>query len=112
MTPHEMRKQTVAQLRKTFLAMMSPEWDIALEGKSQAEVTKAAKTLLAVQRARLRLGNAELADIRDKLKQNEEDLDEGRQTLDRALGNLQRVKRVLEATAAFLKIVARVVAMA
>ena len=77
MAPSELRRQTISQLRKTFLAMMSPRWDRALEGKSDARLTEAARTLLAVQRARLRLGNAKLAGIRDDLKANEADLASG-----------------------------------
>ncbi len=50
MAPSELRRQTLSQLRKTFLAMMSPRWDRALEGKSEAQLTEAARTLLAVQR--------------------------------------------------------------
>ena len=103
---------TLSQLRTTFLAMMSPQWDEALEGQPKTDVTKAAKTFLAIQRARLRLGNEQLSDIRDKLKENEDSLDQGKQDLEQTLSNLQEVRKVLEATSAFLKIVGRVVVLA
>ena len=57
MRPFEIRRQTVSELRKVILAMMSSEWDLALEGRSEAEVVEAARSLLRAQRARLRLGS-------------------------------------------------------
>jgi sugar-specific transcriptional regulator TrmB len=111
MTPSEIKKQTVSQLQKTFLKMMSPEWDIALEGKPKNVVADAAKKMLAVQRARLRMENAELASILEKLKQNEEALLRGKQALEDSLKDLEDVKNVLQMTSAFLEIVGRIVAI-
>jgi sugar-specific transcriptional regulator TrmB len=111
MTPSEIRKQTISQLQKTFLKMMSPEWDVALEGKPKNVVADAAKKMLAVQRARLRMENAELASILEKLKGNEEALLKGKQALEDSLKDLEDVKNVLQMTAAFLEIVGRVVAI-
>ena len=54
MGPLEIRRQTVSELRKIILAMMSSEWDLALEGRSEEEVSEAARSLLRAQRARLR----------------------------------------------------------
>ena len=109
MAPSTLRKKTLSELRKTFAAMMTPEWDLALDGKSDEEVTEAARTLLAVQRARLRLGNARLAEIRDGLVENETALRAGIEFVDEALEDLQDVGRVLEATAALLAAVGRIV---
>jgi hypothetical protein len=109
MAPSTLRKKTLSELRKAFVAMMTPEWDLALDGKPDEEVTEAARALLAVQRARLRLGNARLADIRDGLKANEAALWAGVELLDEALQDLQDVARVLEATAALLTAVGRIV---
>ncbi len=109
MAPSTLRKKTLSELRKGFAAMMTPQWDLALEGKSDEEVTEAARALLALQRARLRLGNARLADIRDGLVDNETALQAGIEFLDEALGDLQDVERVLEATAALLSAVGRIV---
>ncbi|MHC4080555.1 MAG: hypothetical protein ACYS15_00010 [Planctomycetota bacterium] len=109
MAPSTLRKKTLSELRKTFAAMMTPEWDLALEGKSEAEITEAARTLLAVQRARLRLGNAKLAEIRDGLVEHETALQAGIEFVDEALEDLQDVERVLEATAALLAAVGRIV---
>ena len=109
MAPSKVRRQTLSQLGRTFRAMMTPQWDLALEGRSDEEVTEAARSLLAVQRARLRLANAELADIRDGLQANEAALLKGAAELDGALADLRDVRRVLEATAAVLRAVGRVV---
>jgi hypothetical protein len=109
MGPSALRTKTLSELRKAFAAMMTPEWDLALEGRSDEEVTEAARALLAVQRARLRLGNARLADIRDRLKEDETALQAGIEYLDEALEDLQNVERVLEATALLLGVVGRIV---
>jgi hypothetical protein len=109
MAPSALRKKTLSGLRKAFTAMMTPEWDLALEGSSDEELTEAARSLLAVQRARLRLGNARLADIRDRLKADETALRAGIEFLDEALEDLQDVERVLEATASLLAAVGRIV---
>ena len=111
MTPSEIKKQTISQLQKTFLKMMSPEWDVALEGKPKNVVADAAKKMLAVQRARLRMENAELASILEKLKENEEALLNGKKALEDSLKDLEDVKNVLKMTATFLEIVGRIVAI-
>ncbi len=108
MTPSEIKKQTISQLQKTFLKMMSPEWDVALEGQPKNVVADAAKKMLAVQRARLRMENAELASILEKLKENEDALVKGKKALEDSLKDLEDVKNVLKSTAAFLEIVGRI----
>jgi hypothetical protein len=112
MSPSRIRAQTLAELRQTLRAMMSPAWDLALEGRPRAEVTEAARTLLAVQRARLRLENAELAAIRDRLAANETDLAKGVVTLDRTLRRISDVTAVLAAATGLLRTVGRVIDLA
>ena len=90
-------------------AMMSARWDRALDGASDARLAKAGRTLLGVQRARLRLGNARLADIRDGLNANEDALVKGTRALDRSLKRLGNVKDVLRNAAALLNTVGRIV---
>ncbi len=109
--PSILRRRTRQTLRRAFLAMMSPEWDLALEGKPQADVNRAGRTLLNIQRARLRLGNADLADIRDELKANEARLVKGTRALDRSLKKLSNVKTVLQTAAALLTTVGRIVGL-
>ncbi len=112
MAPSVLRRRLLSEMRKTVLAMMSPEWDLALEGKTKDEVTKAARTLLAMQRARLRLGNEELAEIRDQLKANEKGLVSGMKALQRSRKKLANVKTVLAAASELAKIVGRIVGLA
>ena len=112
MAPSVLRRRLLSEMRKTVLAMMSPEWDLALEGKTKGEVTKAARTLLAMQRARLRLGNELLAEIRDQLKAKEKDLVSGMKSLERSRKKLANVKTFLAAATEVVKIVARIVDLA
>ncbi len=112
MAPSALRRRLLSEMRKTVLAMMSPDWDIALEGRPKADVNKAAQTLLATQRARLRLGNAELAEIRDQLKAKEKDLLSGIKALQRSRKKLANVKTLLAAASELAKIVGRIVGLA
>jgi hypothetical protein len=112
MSPSELKGMTLKQLNQIFLTMMSSEWDEALEGQPKEKVTEAAERLLSIQRARLRLGNIQLAEIRDALKENEDALTQGKQELEQVLGNLQDVQKVLATTSAFLGIVGRIVTLA
>jgi len=112
MTDFEISTQTLDQLRETFLKMTSPEWDLALIGKSEEVVNGAAMALLLVQRARLRLENAELTEIRDKLVDNEKGLEEGRTEVNKALDRLDQIEGALNAITSFLAIVGRVISLA
>lgn len=109
MAPSTLRRRLLSELRKTVVAMMSAEWDIALEGKPAAEVTRAGRTLLALQRARLRLGTAELAAIRDQLRENERELVKAIVALGRARKKLHNVRTVLVAAASLLRTVGRII---
>lgn len=110
--PWEIRREVRAALGKARNAMLSPEWDSALDGATDAQKLQAARTLLRVQSAYLRLGNAELEDIRDALVSHREGLLAGKKELEKTLRGLKQVRRVLESTAQFVALVARVVALA
>jgi len=112
MAPSALRRQLLSEMRKTVLAMMSPEWDIALEGLAKADVNKAALTLLTMQRARLRLGNAELAEIRDQLEAMEKDLVSGIKAMQQSRKKLANIKTLLTAASELAKIVGRIVGLA
>ena len=77
--------------------MMSAGWMLALEKKDAAKRTSAAKALLRVQHAILKLENAALDEIQDKLLKNEAALAGGADKLNGALQNLQQVQSVLKA---------------
>ncbi len=112
MAPSKLRRGLLSEMRKTVLAMMSPEWDLALEGRPKADVNKAAQTLLAMQRARLRLANAELSEVRDQLEAKAKDLLSGMKALQRSRKRLANVKTLLAAASEVVKIVGRIVGLA
>jgi len=89
--------------------MMSPEWDAVLERRAEEEVQEAAMVLLAAQRHRLRLENAELKDIRDRLLEHETELIRSGVALENVLAPLQDVEKVLKAAVDFLEVVGLVV---
>lgn len=107
MPPDKVLEQTLACLRETRRKLLSGEWDDALAGRTPEEKRSAADTLSKVQKALLTLENTELATIRDKLRENENDLIQGTNKLNGALANLQDVKKVIETVNELLQIAAR-----
>jgi hypothetical protein len=81
-------------------------------GTASGRGHRSCKDVLAVRRARLRLENEQLFQIRDKLKENEDSFIQCMQDLDQALSDLQDVQKVLVTTAAFLEIIGRIVTLA
>ena len=61
--------------------------------------------------ARLRVTNAQLDDLRGDLVANEPALKKGTKKLKASLGKLKKTKEILDATAAFLQILARLAAL-
>lgn len=112
MAPHQIRKMTIRQLREIFLQMTSSEWDLALIGRPKTVIREASLQLLQVQRLRLRLVNEELANIRDRLLENEDELVAGSESVAKALENLKKVEKVLSTVQTFLSVIGRVVAIA
>lgn len=110
--PHEIRDELRRTLGRTLRAMNDPRYLVALEDEPKPIRERAAKLMLAVMRARLRVANAQLADLRDDLKANEATLVAGTQRLDASLRRLTKTREILDATAAFLRIVARLAAVA
>ncbi len=109
MNATEHRNATLKQLRAARKQMMSLRWNLALEDQDKKTKNAAARTLLDIQHAILRLENQQLADIRDALVDNEKHLIEGRRRLAGALENLERVTDVLSAATKFLAVVGRIV---
>lgn len=111
MSALQIKNATLKQLRAARLSMMSAGWVLALEKKDAATRTGAAKALLRVQHAILKLENEQLGNIRDKLLQNDAALATGVDELNGALQNLQQVQSVLKAVSGLLAVVGRVVAI-
>jgi hypothetical protein len=110
--PFELRDGTLRELRATRAAMMSPPWTIAIRGQTAEVRREAALRLVDVQQALLELETAVLADIRDKLLENEAPLRESCDNLRRARQNLAQVRQVLGAIGKLLTVVSRVVRFA
>ena len=109
MNATKQRDATLKQLRATRRQMMSTQWCLTLEAQDEETQTAAARTLLGIQHAIRKLENQRLAGIRDALRQNESSLIDGRNRLENALKNLERVTEVLDAAANILKVIGRIV---
>jgi hypothetical protein len=81
MTPEEIKTATLDELQTAVTTMMSPEWDVALEGEPESIKNDAVDALLAAQERRLSLENAQLEKIAHKLIENEEVLKNGKKIL-------------------------------
>jgi len=107
MTPKKLKNATLAGLQAAVVKMTDPEWEFYLEQNPEKKV-EAEKTLDEMQRARIEFENAQLSQIAKALTANEKDLSAGKLNLDNALTDLKNVQNVIDNTAAFLKIVVRI----
>lgn len=110
-TPAQIEGKTVKELRTMRTLMNGTRWLLELEEEDEATRQDAALQKLRVHHAIMKLENAKLRDIRDKLVENEADLEAGRQRLVSARQNLDDAKAIIEALGAFLKVVGRVAAL-
>ncbi|HEY7690488.1 MAG TPA: hypothetical protein VH835_17435 [Dongiaceae bacterium] len=109
MTAAEIRAATLQQLLLTREKMMSTRWMLKLRTATSEQKQASAMTLLQVQDAILKLQNAKLADLRDKLTANEQALGEGITSLKSSLRTIESIKVAVLAVGQFLQIVGRVV---
>lgn len=101
----------LSDLNDTIVRMTSPRFDALLQRGSADDRLRAMREILAVEKARLVLGNAVLQDIATKLKENERALIEGHENLADALDRLDNIARVLNTVSAFLQVIGKVVAL-
>ena len=111
-TPGEIRDQTLKELRATRSTMQSLAWDLALDGKPEDVQRTAALERLNVGKAILALGNAQLIEIRDALKENEAALLEGIASLAKKKVNLKKIDDTLEVLSTVLNTLAKVLQFA
>ena len=111
MSASETLAATLTELRATRLDMMSTKWFLALETKDDDTKADAARKLLQTQHAIRKLENTQLADIRDKLIDNETDLQAGIDNLESKREKLNQVKSVLSAVTGLLGIVGRIITL-
>ena len=107
----ELYTQILRQLNEAIVRMTSAEFDRLLRGATVEERQRAARQLLEVERARLVLGNAVLANIAQELKKNEKAFEKGIESLDAALERLDNVAKVLNTVSKVVSLVGRVVSL-
>ena len=101
----------LSDLNSTIVRMTSPRFDALLQSGSGEDRLRAMREMLAVEKARLVLGNAVLQDIAAKLKENEPALIEGRENLEEALDRLETIAKVLDTVSRFLEVIGKVVSL-
>ena len=109
MSPGKTKKEVLKQLRQTRNAMMSAAWIDSVREQSLELRREAALKRADIMDAIHELQNAELAEIRDKLIENEAELLKGTAKLGEALENLEKVKKILDAATKLLGILSQVV---
>lgn len=108
MTPTEIRKATLEQLRAAREDMMSTRWMLKLKTATQQEKDNHARTLVKVQHTILELENKKLADIRDDLIANEQAISKGIDDLKKSLRTIEKIEKAIKAIGQFLQILGRV----
>jgi hypothetical protein len=108
MTPGEIRDATLKELRATRQSMHQLEWDMALDGEPVAVQREAAIARLNVGKAIIALQNAQLAEIRDDLVENEDELSAGIAALAKKRDNLKKVKETLDVVDEVLSVLRQV----
>ena len=111
MAPSELRKATLRELRAARKAMLSARWALSLEAADEETRAEAARELVRVNHAIIKLENEQLSEIRDALVENENDLIASTESLQKTLENVGQVKKVLGAVSDVLGVVGRVVAL-
>jgi hypothetical protein len=106
--PSELKDMTLKELRAARKAMLSGPWKVFIQKQPLEVRREAAHKAVDIEQAILELENADLAAIRDKLVENEDDLLAGVKALAKARQNLAKVQVVLEALGTLLAIAAKV----
>jgi hypothetical protein len=106
--PGELKSMTLKELRAARKDMLSGPWKISIKAEPPDVRRAAALRFLDIEQAILELENAALADIRDKLAENEAALLAGTKALAKARQNLAKVQAVLEAIGTLLAVAAKV----
>lgn len=108
MTPTEIRRATLEQLRATREDMLSTRWMLKLRTATQQEKDDHARTLVNVQHTLLELENQKLAAIRDKLVANEQAISDGIDDLKDSLKKIEKIEKTIKAIGQFLQILGKV----
>ena len=107
--PGKRRDELLKELRAVLAAMTTQEYFDKLRAGTPADRKQAAKLMLATNNAVVELENAELAEIRDKLKDREEELAAATDALTASIMRFQNLKASLDAIAQILGLIGKVV---
>jgi hypothetical protein len=111
MTATQIHNMTLEQLRAVRTEMMSPRWLLSLEDEEPKTRTTAAKLLLSVQDAILKLENQALANIAAKLQAEEQNLKTVIDDTKKALEDVEKIAEVAKKIGKFLGVVGKIVSL-
>jgi hypothetical protein len=88
--------------------MMKFDFLLKVDALPPAEKREANRFLSAVQLAILRVQTEQLANLRNALVENEEDIEAAVSSVEDAVGDVKKVAKAIEAAGAVLKVVGRI----
>ena len=100
---------TLSTLISARAALLTPEWQEALDNQTAKVRLSASESLLDIQRAIAGLSNAVLAHVAEQMKAQEEALHSATANLNEALEKLDNVQGVLANVTSFVNVVAKIV---
>ncbi len=107
--PQDIADLTLGQLRALRDRYQTLDWQESLESLAPEDQNRAALQWLSVQNAILKLENAKLTSIRNKLVQNEKDLRKARNAVKKTVKGLGSTTQTLNVVGDFLTVVGRIV---
>ena len=107
--PQDIADLALGQLRALRDRYQTLDWQESLESLAPEDQNRAALQWLSVQNAILKLENAKLTSIRNKLVQNEKDLRKARNAVKKTVKGLGSTTQTLNVVGDFLTVVGRIV---
>src|SRR5450759_5237611 len=102
MSPSDLYASTLTALTNARMAMLTPEWQTALDAGTPAQRIAASRELIQIQQAILILSNAQLSDIADALQANAAALTAATTALTAALNKINQVVALVNAASSVL----------
>jgi len=107
--PQDIADLTLGQLRALRDRYQTLEWQESIEALAPENQNRAALQWMSVQNAILKLENAKLTSIRNKLVRNEKDLRKARNAVKKTVKGLESTTKTLNVVGDFLTVVGRIV---
>ena len=111
MTDFELKLAIQKTLNETIKARMTIEALTAMRALPESQRSKAALQLSNLVLASRQITNLRIAEIRKELQENSQDLVVGIKQLKKALNKIDNAKKVIQSTADFLKVIAKLVVL-